>query len=781
MQKGKILSVLEIGLILTLALVTTLGNVSTRTSAASRPPAPSKEFIVDGDLVLTGMINEAIFVVDGGHLTLLGGCSKDIVLEPGAEAYIYGLVLGNVFNRGGRLEVHGIVGGYVQDAGDTFIAPDAIVVGTPPAVTPTPMPTPVPVTPTPSPTPLSSTPTPSLSPTPTPSPSTGTIDLSISLYKSVSTAAEREPYEDILAYFADAIYEMSNGMHKVRNVTIYDNGTRTNEVDVIWDAQEWPCAYVNGYGVEERHVYMGDVFNTVNFLNDRSCGGYTLAHEWGHYYYGLYDEYKSSTGNPCEPSDLGCPRPDDVPVEDSVMNNAWMACRENDFAWLNFSIPKNQTGQNAQYRVYNASAWETLIRPTSQDPRRADRLAVRQRTYYPEMATAVPDSNQDASVELTMTDIEAQARSELNIIWADGTASVDGTAPAGAALSSAPDDGAYVGFVESILGDTVSYPQPVILVAKVVDDVPIAQADVRAGVRYPDGTVTTDLDLKDDGVAPDLHADDGLYSGFMTYTHEGKHNVFVTFNNLEGTAKITEDSLEHATGPDGETDYPEPQPVGENFFAVANAAVSVESVKEDDHGNVITNATTLSTDNVDITGRIDYAADIDMFEVTPSTKEKLVLRISGLAFDMQPRIRVLGSEGINVIKEEGFVPEGNQYFFTNLRGKNNKTLYIAVSHLDSSVATGVYDISIGPALPNDIESPPLNILFIVIPATGVLILALIVWRLMKQRSVPHVAPPARRQALSPSPHKSRQKKESIGRSIYKGSQDVVDDDKKRES
>ncbi len=769
-------SVLILGIGLT---ISTPARVAAHTKINSNPHSRLDEITIDDVFTLIGMTDERIVVADGGVLILLGGCSQDVVVEPGGAAYVYGLVIGNVLNLGGYVEIYGVVGGYAytESSGDTQIDPDAIVVATPPAVTPTPRPTlppSTPTTPTPSPTPQPSTPTPP--PTPTPSPAAGTIDLSMSLYKSAITTAEREPYEEILAYFADAIYEMSNGAHKVRNVTIYENGAYATKADVVWSNQEWPCAYINGYGVSRHSVYMGDLFNATNFLSDMRCGGYVLAHEWGHYYYGLYDEYQSSPENPCDSYDLGCPRPDDEPVLNSVMNNTWLACKQNDFDWLNFSISKNQTGRNAQYRVYNASAWETLIRPTSQDPRSAARMAVRERTYYSELMTIAPSGNSDASIELLTADAETQARSELDIVWANDATAAPHALAAILALASASTDVPYQGVIESVMGNEVEYPYPVILVAQAIRQVPISKADVRAGVRTPEGTIIK-LTLKDDGVAPDVLANDGLYSGFMTYTQEGQYDVFVTFNNLVGTAEFTEESLEHSTGPNGETDYPEPQPVGENFYAVANTAIIASNVLDDDHGNTTTDATTLFLDNVNVTGRIDYADDVDMFEVTSLAKGKMTLRVSNMAFDMQPKIRILRADGTTIIDEFDIPLEENQYFFTTLKAKAGETFYVAISHLDSRATMGLYDVSIGLALPNDVESPPLNLLFIIVPAAGLLMLALTIFALARRRPAPRKVAPPRRRKSPPSVLRKPARRKPSGSSIYK---DVRDKDEGEE-
>ncbi|MBN2003182.1 MAG: hypothetical protein JXA21_07470 [Anaerolineae bacterium] len=713
--------------------------------------------VITEEVVLTGMTMDSLVVADGGVLVLLGVGGQDVVVQPGGEAYIYGMLLGNALNYGGHLEVYGIVGGYVYTGdGATLVDPETIVIATPPAATPTPLPTPVPGTPIPTPTPA---------PTATPAPSADSIDLSISLYKSATTSAEREPYEEILAHFADAIYEMSNGAHKVRNVTIYQNGSHARTADVVWIAQEWPCAFINGYGIPGYSVSMGDLFNFTDFTVDRRCGGYVLAHEWGHYYYGVYDEYQSGAGNPCSSGDLGCPRPDDDSVRNSVMNDNWRACRQSDFNWLNFSVPKNQTRNNAQYRVFNASAWETLARPTSQDPRQAARYALRERSYYAELEAAAPIGNNDASLELTAADASTQARSLLNIIWADDTASAapDVSAPAAHAAPAAGGINlAYQGHIESALGNTLDYPKPLMLVASVANGVPIAKAGIHAGVIPPDGKMLK-VFLKDDG----------LYSGFVTYTQAGTHYAFAWFDNRAGLAEFTEESMEHAPGPNGETDYPAPRPVGEEFFAVANAVITVGNVRADDHGNVAAEATSVTTENVDVTGRIDYAGDVDVFEVIPAVNGKLVLRLSGFAFDMAPRVQILRADGAAVVKTFEFIPENDEYFFASLRGKANETFYVAVQHLDPNAIGGLYDISIGPPLPNVIESPPLNWLWIVLPLIAAGLLAL--YLLTRRRSAPRQVAAPRRRDYIPTPPRRPQPTETPGESIYKSATEKPDE------
>ena len=59
----------------------------------------------------------------------------------------------------------------------------------------------------------------------------------------------------------------------------------------------------------------------------------------------------------------------------------------------------------------------------------------------------------------------------------------------------------------------------------------IAGAGITAWVEGPDGTYS-DLTLTDDGVAPDVLADDGQYTGLMPYDQPGDYAVTVLFDNI---------------------------------------------------------------------------------------------------------------------------------------------------------------------------------------------------------------------------------------------------------
>jgi hypothetical protein len=111
----------------------------------------------------------------------------------------------------------------------------------------------------------------------------------------------------MIRYLADALFEMSNGAHKLRTVRIYPNSQ--SQKDVIWREQCWPNAHISGYGRSQYglRIEMCDIFNFgsdgYNYLQNRRAWenvGYIIAHEMGHYFYSLYDEYH--TDKPCDPT-----------------------------------------------------------------------------------------------------------------------------------------------------------------------------------------------------------------------------------------------------------------------------------------------------------------------------------------------------------------------------------------------------------------------------------------------------------------------------------------------
>lgn len=254
------------------------------------------------------------------------------------------------------------------------------------------------------------------------------IDLTISLDRNPKTA-ERAQYEAIIKEMADGVYESSNGVNRLRDVIIYVNRQNARSANIRWAERGQPTTQISGYhpGVGwsapiymydqdyEKGVYIQNYMNPSN-RSFAMEGGHLLAHEFGHFFYGLDDEYQTQAF--------------DTPVSQSIMTDHKGPSRGGNYTSLNFS--HTNKGQNNQFRTYGASGWDTLTRNPNDDPRHAKVIeAVCDESYFgwcadwdeavvanaraclPEMAWVDPGAQ--TLVELPAQ--EARAREELTIIW----------------------------------------------------------------------------------------------------------------------------------------------------------------------------------------------------------------------------------------------------------------------------------------------------------------------------------------------------------------------------
>ena len=249
------------------------------------------------------------------------------------------------------------------------------------------------------------------------------FDLSVAMYRE-RTPEEREAFGVIFTNFAYAVYEATDGHHKIGKITILDK-KHANNADINWTKIGHPKSVINhliGPRQIQGQIQMYDIFRTddLQIVRDHmspenyAICGYTIAHEWSHGIYGLFDEYR---GHKNTFPKGGRPQLDDTPVKYSIMNNQANAVN-GDYRWLNYSVQANgvdvdhrDTCNTAQYRVYGRSCWEQLIAPA---------------TYFGKYTT--PDfpefDHKDASrvptIELSSPDGKSAATSELKIVWGGG-------------------------------------------------------------------------------------------------------------------------------------------------------------------------------------------------------------------------------------------------------------------------------------------------------------------------------------------------------------------------
>jgi calcium-activated chloride channel regulator 3/4 len=233
--------------------------------------------------------------------------------------------------------------------------------------------------------------------------------------------ADQRAYEERIEEFANAVFQSTNGAHKIGRVTIYREGKLKDSTDILWTencpADEGPRAHPSGFGKAGRRIWQCTNWpGSVSLMSTPKGSGYTMAHEWGHYAYGLYDEYAqeqcsaadiaAGTCHPTTPRGQGT----DTEAIPAIMNNQWRAVNVN-ADYLEFSTeniePYKTSGTNSQKRVFGESAWDTLTRNPKTDPKFA---WLPSRTQYTTL-TAPTAPNWLVSND------ESTARSELDIRW----------------------------------------------------------------------------------------------------------------------------------------------------------------------------------------------------------------------------------------------------------------------------------------------------------------------------------------------------------------------------
>jgi hypothetical protein len=85
---------------------------------------------LEDSLTFLGTVTGDIHVSSSGFLKLKGVCGGDLSLEVGGEGLVYGVVAGNVDNRGGKLTIYGVVNGDITTSGgETNVEPNAVIGG----------------------------------------------------------------------------------------------------------------------------------------------------------------------------------------------------------------------------------------------------------------------------------------------------------------------------------------------------------------------------------------------------------------------------------------------------------------------------------------------------------------------------------------------------------------------------------------------------------------------------------------------------------------------------
>lgn len=186
---------------------------------------------------------------------------------------------------------------------------------------------------------------------------------------------DRAYVEALVRQTARTLFVMTNGRHRIGKVYVFKNGKFGSDVDIrLLNTPGRANASVAGWRAEgglTTNNYITNKDDKTGVLSAESPEetGEVVAHELGHYVYGLLDEYVER-GKACEePSkQLGSPCQDDSP-KPTVMNDQRLSYR--------LSLPSDYAGQpayrTAQARGYGgadgsrSSAWEMLVGDPAND------------------------------------------------------------------------------------------------------------------------------------------------------------------------------------------------------------------------------------------------------------------------------------------------------------------------------------------------------------------------------------------------------------------------------
>ncbi|MEZ4716432.1 MAG: fibronectin type III domain-containing protein [Caldilineaceae bacterium] len=261
--------------------------------------------------------------------------------------------------------------------------------------------------------------------------SSNVVDVNIGLYYD-PPADRKAQFENIALFFADAVYEASNGGTKVRRVTFFPNNLSPT-MDVLWRVGNSP-ATSGLYRNRAIYYWDGTSGGDQGTLFSQEQRGNTLAHEFGHYHFSLPDEDGGSTMTPYSLMSWQHNRAVYAPP----------AGQERDYRWLNFSTDKNYESATVdlgggfvvtvspkrQYRTRDGkyiqvSAWEALAKQPSAS------------AYRLELVAGAPDLNTFPALDLAAPNGKANARSEFEVCWTTSCKRL--TAPNGSAQAAAAD------------------------------------------------------------------------------------------------------------------------------------------------------------------------------------------------------------------------------------------------------------------------------------------------------------------------------------------------------
>lgn len=215
--------------------------------------------------------------------------------------------------------------------------------------------------------------------------------------------------------FAASLYGMTNGLHRLRNIYIHTNRKAWAAADIRYVGTRAGRSEANiaAWQVPNQQITMY-VYETETETDDHP--GPVMAHEMGHYLYGLLDEYREAGGKTIQQliqaGESYMPSAEDDGTQPSIMNQH--GSYPNWFSHSGSYAGSAGKLNTAQYRIYGKSIWDTLTSAPSTDPVYAREFGRRQfEAFIGKRFTSA------ASLKAPQTGTLQGYDAALNIIWVD--------------------------------------------------------------------------------------------------------------------------------------------------------------------------------------------------------------------------------------------------------------------------------------------------------------------------------------------------------------------------
>jgi hypothetical protein len=271
-------------------------------------------------------------------------------------------------------------------------------------------------------------------------------------------AYDRAFISNIIRQSALSTFIMTEGRMVVGTVRVYRNSQFMTNTDIQYLQRNGRAnAHVGGFMTGCRSCRVQQYAGTSESTDQH---GKTVAHEFGHYVLGQYDEYREVGGTSTNP---GFPQDGDTP-RDSIMHNH--------LQFENLSTADDYLDINgrstAQFRIFGRSHWEVLTAPSPNEPEAMTTL----RQQYRSLA-GLP-----TPTRATLTRPRTGWENDLRIVFmADGAVGDAAGTPAPTTAAAAP-----AGVIQTLVIDTTdaaALPAQLRAAAQAVDS---AEASTRLQV-----------------------------------------------------------------------------------------------------------------------------------------------------------------------------------------------------------------------------------------------------------------------------------------------------------